>query len=148
MVFDGVQLTRPRSTRKRRSQVLAHSDPLAPVANAVDDQRKVRSSGQCERDLLYKIGLRILIDRDVMDLGELDTPSLQTIPDRLRRKARPVLDPPEALLLRSRDQRSVTDQASRGIAMKCIDPENVQGAGEERFERMRYLPVSRPSFRS
>jgi hypothetical protein len=53
--------------------------------------------------LTHNIGAAILIDRDVIDVGQRDAGLGQTECDRLQGKAGPVLDAAEALLLRGRD---------------------------------------------
>ena len=64
-------------------------------------------SGRCDQqvaELAQQIGATVLIDRDMIDVGERDACLAQAIGDRLRGKARPMLDAAEALLLGGRDE--------------------------------------------
>jgi hypothetical protein len=53
--------------------------------------------------LAEKMGAAVLIDRDVIDVGQRDASLSKTECDRLRRIAGPVFDAAKALLFRGRD---------------------------------------------
>ena len=88
------------------------------------DEPEIRAlRGQIGK-LPEEIGPAVLIDRDMLDVGQLKTCLPQAVGDRLRRKAGPVLDAAEALLLRCRDELAVTNERGRRIAVEGIEAKN------------------------
>ena len=73
-----------------------------------------------------KISLGILIDGHCIDVGQLEACLVEAIPNRFGRKARPVLDAPEALLLHRGDEPSVVQERRRDVAVVRVDAEDVQ----------------------
>src|SRR5438105_3026203 len=86
-----------------------HPDALALVAKAVQDERKIRTPGREITELLEEIGARVLVQRDDRNVGEFCTDFAQAVADGLGRESGPMLDAPEALFFRSRDQVAVAD---------------------------------------
>src|ERR1035437_9568902 len=110
MMLDLVHHPAEPLARKAALQLLVHARALALVANPVEHERQIRAPGEEVSYLLPEIRFRILIDRDMRDIGETNSHCAQAIADRFRRKIRPVLYAAEALFLRGRDQRSVLDR--------------------------------------
>ena len=71
-----------------------------------------------------EIGPAVLIDGDVLDIGERDARFPQTIGDRLRREAGPMLDATKSLLFRRRNERAVANERGGGIAVEGVETEN------------------------
>ena len=71
------------------------------------------------------VGPVVTVDRDVVDVAQLDTGLGEAVSDRFTGKAAPVLDPPETLLFDGRDQLAVLHQAGSGIGVKGVKSEDV-----------------------
>lgn len=91
------------------------------LANEVQNLRRI---GQRVLNLLCKIGVAILTDRDVVDIGHLHTGSVQTGFDSKRRKSRVVLDPVQALFRDGEDNFSILYQGSGSVCVKHVETEN------------------------
>src|SRR5262245_57855567 len=72
--------------------------PRLPILPAAPHQAWIWTLCQDVVQLADEIGTAVLIDRDVVDLGQRDTRLAQTKCDRLRGKASPVLDAAKAFL--------------------------------------------------
>ena|SRR5882672_8662695 len=68
----------------------------------------------------------ILIDGDMIHIGEPNSCFAQTKRNRLRWKARPVFHATEPFFLSGGDQIAIAKQRRRGIGMKCIEAKNDQ----------------------
>jgi len=66
----------------------------------------------------------VLIKRDMIHIGQTNARLAQTIGDSLGRKARPMLDPTEALFLGRRNQFAVEQKRRRGIGVKSVEAED------------------------
>src|SRR5437763_12673868 len=80
--------------------------------------------GEYVGQLPEQIGPVVLINGDVLDIGQSEAGFTQTVSDRLRRKAGPMLDATKSLLFCRRNKRTVADQRGRGIAVECVEAEN------------------------
>ena len=67
---------------------------------------------------------RFPIDRDMVDVPKRDSAFAQTVIDRVRRQAGPMLDPAKTFLLGGSDQLAVLDQTRRGIAVIRVKAED------------------------
>ena len=116
---------------------------LAFVADALEHQRRVRPAPQQVGQLAAEIGARILVDCDLRDVVQPDTRIAQAPADRLRRKPGPMLEPPEALLLRCRHQHAVAQQAGRCVRVIGVDAENDQAGAlaANQFQAVRTISV-------
>ena len=76
------------------------------------------------RELSEQIGPVVLINRDMLDLGEGNAGLRKAIRDRLRRKARPMLNAAEALFLCCRHKLAIAHERSSRITMERIEAEN------------------------
>jgi hypothetical protein len=63
---------------------------------------------------------RFPIDRDMVDIGDLEPGFPQTIIDRLRRQTGPMFDPAKPLLFRGSNDLAIDDQTSRGISVISV----------------------------
>src|SRR5437773_5259766 len=121
MVLDVVQRRLQRVELERFEELAAEIADLGAVAEAPPDRAERRPPGQDEAHPLQQTRVRIAVDRDVVDVVELDAGLIETVADRRRREARPMLDPAEALLLRRRDELAVDDDAGGGISVVGVD---------------------------
>src|SRR5271165_2790687 len=80
--------------------------------------------GEGECNLPPKVGGRVLIHRDMIDVGQADAGLVQAVANRLARESGPMLDAAKALLLGSCHQSAVTHQACGGVAVKGIDAQD------------------------
>ncbi len=101
---------------------------LRLVTHTVKHKPQIGALAQSKLNLLEKAGARIGVDRDEADAGKRDAGLIQAIPDRFRRKPRPMLDAPEPLLLRRRDNLAVADEAGGAIAMVGVEAEDDHGS--------------------
>ena len=76
-----------------------------------------RPLGKSEQRLLEKVGLRISVDGDVIDLVKRNSPPGEAVAHSLRWQTGPMLDPPEPFLFGRRDQFAVANQASCRVGM-------------------------------
>jgi hypothetical protein len=96
----------------------------APVCEAITHQAHMRDRRDEIADLAQAVGATVLIDGDMIDVGEGEPRLAQAIGDGLGGESRPMLDAPEALLFRRRDQCPVAHERRRGISVECIEPED------------------------
>ena len=124
VVLHRMRLAPERLSRKRARQVRFDAFALALVADAIQHQAEIRALRQHVGELLPQVGLRILVDGHVLDLRQSDPGLGEAVADGLARKARPVLDAAEALLLGRRDDLAIADEAGGGIAVERVDAED------------------------
>ena len=70
------------------------------------------------------IGAAVLVDGDMVHVGEAEARLAQAICDRLRGETRPVLDAAKALLLGGGDELAVAHQSSRRVAVEGVKAED------------------------
>ena len=124
MMLDPVHLAMKALSREARCQQLLDAPARSPVPEPVENEREVGTVGRHIGQLPEQIGPAVLIDGDVPHIGEPDARFAQTIGDRLRREAGPMLDAAESLLLRRRNEHAVAHERGRGIAVECVEAEN------------------------
>ena len=95
---------------------------FADVSNPVEDESGIGAVPENERHPPQVIHFRIAIDGNEVDVGETRAGLGQAVFNRLSRKSRPVLDPPEPLFFDCGYQLSVTNQDGGDIPMVGIDP--------------------------
>ncbi len=123
VMLDGVDLAaecRPRCLR----QQARNARPIVPVAQAVEHQRGIGDAAQQVADLAQQMRTAVLVDCDVVDVGEAHAGLAQAIGDGLGGKAGPVLDAAEALLLGGGDQHAVAQDRRGRVAVECVEPED------------------------
>src|SRR6516165_3491342 len=107
MVLDRVNLAAPLLPWKRTLDDVAKARARAPDAQALQDETRVGAFRDDVGELAPQIGARALIEREMLDVGELDPRFRQTPFDRLGREAGPVLDAAKPLLLGGGDQQAI-----------------------------------------
>ncbi len=116
VMFDRMHAAAKCLAGKRPGEMRLDAGTLAPVAQAFEHQAQVRAPRQREGELPAEVGRRVLVDGDVLDVGERHARLVETIADGHLRKAGPVLDAAEALLLGGGDDRAIANEAGRRIA--------------------------------
>ena len=96
----------------------------ANVPDFLQHEPRVRSMPENEGEPAPIIHARFPIHGDMVNLIERDAPGPQAVIARLRGQPRPVRDPAEALLLRSRDEHAISEKAGRGIGMISVEAED------------------------
>src|SRR5437016_4083654 len=99
-------------------------------------------------DLAQTLGAAILVDRDVIEIGEAQACFTQAIGNRFRRKPCPMLDAAKPLLFGRRHQYAIPHQRRRGIAVKGIEAKDdyrrspAGSASDDRSARRRRSAIS------
>src|SRR5262249_54960017 len=99
MMLHGVDFPADSLAGKSLLQEKRNASSGAAGAQAAEHQVKVGAFDQEIGDLAQHVGPIVLIERDVFHIAKLHTCLSQAIGDSLGRKARPMLDAAEALLL-------------------------------------------------
>src|SRR6266581_48722 len=81
--------------------------PLAPVAEALDHQSKIRTVGDEVTEFPHQVGAAVLIDRHMPHIGEAYPCFAQAIGNGFGWKSCPMLHTPETLLFDRRDKVAV-----------------------------------------
>src|SRR6266545_1574338 len=124
MMLYVVHLSAEPFAGKGALELLIRPRPFALIAEPIQDERKIGTPGKKIAHLLPEIGLRVLIDRDMLDFGETDTRFTQAIANGLGGETCPVFHAPIALLLGSSDQCPIAQHACRSIAVIGVDTKN------------------------
>src|SRR5687767_8900468 len=106
MMLDPVHLSVEWVTRKIGRQQFRDASARLPVFEPVEDEREIRTGEQQIGQLAKEIGAIVLVDGHVLDVTQRHARFSQTIRDRLRWKAGPMLDAAEPLLLCRRNERA------------------------------------------
>jgi hypothetical protein len=103
---------------------LLDAQPGPRVREPLADQPRRRALRERVDALADEVRLRIAVQRDVIDVGEAGAGRLQAVADGLGGKAGPVLQAAEPLLLRSRDELAVDDEACRRVGVIRVEAED------------------------
>src|SRR5262245_44960396 len=103
MMLHGVNFPADSLAGESLLQEKRNASSGAARAQAAEHQVEVGPCDQKMGGLGQQVGSVVLIERDVFHIAKLHTCLSQAIGDSLGRKARPMLDAAEALLLRGRD---------------------------------------------
>ncbi len=124
VVLDVVERAAKAVAGKCLGEELGNLLPLAAVPETAEHQADVGRMGRQIGDLAHAVGAAVLIDRDMVDIGEAQPGFAQAVGDGLRGKPRPMLDAAKALLFGGRHQFAVPHQRRRGIAVEGIEAED------------------------
>jgi hypothetical protein len=97
---------------------------LLPVLEAIERGSNARGRGDEVAELAPPVGAAVLVHGHVVDVGKREARLAQAVGDRLRWEARPVLEPPEALLLGRCDQHPVAHQRGGGVTVEGVEAED------------------------
>ena len=120
VMLDVVDAPLERGLWKGPGQKLGGVAPLFAVPQPLAQQPDAGPSPQDVAQFACEIGVRVAIERDVIDVGQRQPGFRQAIGDCLLREAGPMLGAPEPLLLGGRDQAPVDDDAGRRIGMEGV----------------------------
>jgi len=121
VVLDRIETGRPAPECLRHA--LLERAHLGEVPHPRDGAPAAPRVAEGEGGLAQEIGARLARDGERRDLAQA-AHLLQAVADGELREARPVLDPPEALLLDAGDEPPVDHRRRRGIGMEGVDPED------------------------
>jgi hypothetical protein len=124
MMFDPVHLAMKSLARAIYFQHIRNALARATVLEPMDDKLRVHAPRRQIGELPQEISAIILIDRDMLNVGQPDTRFSQAVSDRLGWEAGPMLHTTKAFLLRRSDELTVTDESSRRVAMERIEAKN------------------------
>lgn len=124
VVLDAVDRALERLAGKGRRKLRVDAGALALIAQPLEDEPRVWPPQRCVANAPQQVRLRIAVERDVIDVTERHAGLYEAIADRFGRKPRPMLDAPETLLFRRRNDFAITDDASRRVAMVGVEAEN------------------------
>src|SRR5579863_687025 len=129
VMLDVVILAAKRALRKTARDLFSERCPMLPVPQPVKDVAPIRPVPQHEGQLVGQVGLRIAIDRDVIDIRHVDLAGRKAVADRLAGKAGPMLNAPEPLLLGRGHKNAVANETRCGIAVPGVNAEDVGHCG-------------------
>jgi hypothetical protein len=124
VVLDVVEGAAKALSGKRGLEQFGNPLPLAAGTDALAQQRQLRRMGQQPGEPAQRLGAAVLVDGDMVDIGEPQPSLAKAISDGVRRKPGPVLDSAEALLFGGRDQGAVPHERRSGVAMKGVETED------------------------
>src|SRR5262249_43123119 len=124
VVLDRLDSTSKDLAWKRLRQMGLDARPLAHVADSLLEERDIGNLGQRKRELPSEIGFGVVIDRDAIDVGNLELRLCKAVANGLARKSGPVLDTAKALFLGRGDDVAFLDEARRRIAVESVDSED------------------------
>src|SRR4051794_38223563 len=81
-----------------------HGNRAADVLDLLQDELWRRKSGRHKGHAPEVVYSRLAVDRDMIDLANVQARLAQTVVDRFRRQACPMLDPPETFFFRRGDE--------------------------------------------
>src|SRR5207249_973425 len=122
MMLDIVEHAAKALTGKCFGQQLRDRLPLAAVPQPIYRNSVARKMGYRIADHAKEIGATVLVDGDMIQIGQSNPGFTQTKRDRLARETRPMLDAPKSFLLGRRDKNTVAHQSGRGVTVECIKP--------------------------
>src|SRR5215467_2531956 len=126
MMLDRVESRTRGLVRVCLRQQVRQGGPRPPIAQSLAHQGEARTFANEIANLAQKVRAAVLIERDMIHVGQAHAGLTQTIIDGLRGKTRPVLDATEALLLGRSEQLSVAQQRRCRIRVKSVEAENDQ----------------------
>jgi hypothetical protein len=124
VMLDPVHLAMKALSWEVRHQQLLNAPARLSVLEPVENEREVWTLGQYVGHLPEQIGPVVLINGDVLDIGEPEARFAQAVGDRVRREAGPMLQAAKSLLFRRRNERAVAHQGGRRIGVECIEAED------------------------
>ena len=124
VVFDWMDAATEGRAGEGAREVLVHAGALTLVADAVEHQPEVRALQQRVGTRASQVGTGVLVDRDMVHLGQRDAALLEATADRFGGKAGPVLDAPEAFFLGGGDDHPIPQQAGGGVAVESVPVSN------------------------
>ena len=114
-----------RATEALAGKALGHQfrdiSSSASVLQAVKHESEVRALRHQIGQLPEEIGPAVLIDRNMLNIGQGEACFPQAVGNCLRGKASPMLHAAEALLFRRSNKLAVADERSRGIAVEGVE---------------------------
>ena len=110
VMLDPINFTPKMLTGKALRQQLINSLPRAAVPKPFEDKPGIEAMTDEVAKLPQKVGATVLIDGNVIDIGEGKSGFIQAIGDCLRRKACPVFHPPKTLLLSGRKEYAIPNK--------------------------------------
>src|ERR1035437_642801 len=122
-MFDIVERALKAVPRHGLCQQFGNALALATISDLLKHQREIRPMDEEIADLPQQIGPDVLIDRDMLDIGQRETRFPQAIGDGLRWKASPMLDPGEPFLFRRCHKLAITNNRRCRIAVEGIQAE-------------------------
>src|SRR5215472_14006975 len=124
MVVDMVCRTSKAVSGKCLSEQLGDLPPLTAILKTAEHELDLWRMGRQICDFSQALGAIVLVDSNMVYIGEAQSCFLQTIGDGLRGEPSPMLDPAKPLLFCGCYQFAITHERGRGIAVECINAEN------------------------
>ena len=124
MMFNVVHPSMEVLAREGCSHQFRNASSSAPILQAAQHESEVRPLRYNIGQLPKEIGPAVLIDRDVLNIGKLETRFPQAVGNCLRREARTMLHAAEPLLFRRRDEFPVAHERSGRISMEGVEAED------------------------
>lgn len=119
-MLDGVHLALETLAGEALLQQAVRAGPLAAGAQAIQDKADIGAGLEQVCGPLPHIGAGVLIEGHMVDVGERHTCFRQTPLNGLAGETRPVLDPPEALLLGGGYEHTIADDTGAGISVEGV----------------------------
>jgi hypothetical protein len=123
-MFDALQPACEPISRERPRQLVLHAGALPAGAQLAQHIGEVRPMLSHEQEALQPPRARVAVDGEHRHVRELRARLAQTVGDRLRGEAGPVLDAPKALFLRRSHQLAIHQDGRRRITVIRVDPQN------------------------
>ena len=111
MVFDMVRRTSKAISGKCLGEQLGDLPPLTAIPQTADQEPDLWRMGRHICDFSQAVGAIVLVDSNMVYIGEAQSCFLQTIGDGLRGEPSPMLDPAKPLLFSGCHQSSVPHQS-------------------------------------
>ena len=125
-MLDIVNLRQTRRCHLERfGERCAHVTHFLRVPESVAQERQLRSIREGKLRLARDVGTRVSTDRHMRDVPATNSSVLETSRDRQRRKSRPVLHSPEALLLERDHELAILEKNGGNVTVICVDTQNV-----------------------
>jgi hypothetical protein len=106
-------------------QQLRRALALAAVAETVAYQAQIRDMEHEIAELVHEVRTAVLIERNVLDIGQANPGFAQAIGNGLGRKSSPVLHAPEAFFFSGGNEDTISDKGRRRISVECIQAKNI-----------------------
>jgi hypothetical protein len=123
-MLDAMHATCKFLTGKTLCKQFGNASAGAPILEPTEQKLSACIVRYQMKNFSMQIGPVILIDRDVLYIGQLQTRLKQTIFDGLRRKTRPMFDAPKSLLFCGRHEFAIANQCGCRIGMEGVQTEN------------------------
>jgi hypothetical protein len=106
--------------RKRRFQQRSNAITLVAITQPIQHQPHIRPAPDHIAEALPKIGPAILIDRNMIDIGQRQPGIFKAPGNGLAGEASPMLDPAKAFLFRRCNKFAVSYDAGSRIGMESV----------------------------